>query len=180
MGFESRAYDDGTGAPVVVLVVTGTHDVGRLVALLNGGPLLVEQMLAGDRIKRQVRRRAGGRAALELLRAHGGPDLRLDGPETLWWVPDDHPYNHPELHTTKTDAQRGAINRYRGDNPDRANAVFTWEPENPGMPDGVEEELVADGRATGLIVVPVAVREPKLTPARKPAAAAAEPQSAGI
>src|SRR5690348_5314843 len=36
MAYESRAYDNEHGDPVVVLVVTGTHDVSRLVNLFNG------------------------------------------------------------------------------------------------------------------------------------------------
>lgn len=80
MSYESRAYDKHTGDgfppdPVVVLVVTGTHDVSRLVNLLNGGQPLVEQIQLGQRIIRQVKRRNAGRAALKLLRDHGGPDF---------------------------------------------------------------------------------------------------------
>jgi hypothetical protein len=80
MSYESRAYDrsnsDGFPAdPVVVLVVTGTHDVSRLVNLLNGGQPVVEQLRLRDRIVRQVKRHNAGRGALELLRAHGGPDF---------------------------------------------------------------------------------------------------------
>jgi len=85
--YESRAYDkpvpdeDVFGPePVVVLVVTGTHDVGRLVGLLAGGHPLVEQLSLGKRIRSQVRRHSGGRAALELLRQHGGPDFTKDTP----------------------------------------------------------------------------------------------------
>lgn len=76
--YESRAYDkpntDGFGPdPVVVLVVTGTHDVSRLVHLLSRG--LIEHLEVAKRVLRQVKRHNGGRAALELLRAHGGPDF---------------------------------------------------------------------------------------------------------
>lgn len=35
MGTEFRTYDNEHGDPVVVLVTTGTHDVSRLVQLLN-------------------------------------------------------------------------------------------------------------------------------------------------
>jgi DNA-binding NarL/FixJ family response regulator len=78
MSYESRAYDeparDGFGPdPVVVLVVKGTHDVSRLVNLFAHGT--IEQIEVGKRINAQVRRDAGGRAALELLAAHGGPDF---------------------------------------------------------------------------------------------------------
>jgi hypothetical protein len=80
MMYESRAYDkvngDGFGPdPVIVLVVTGTHDVSRFVDLLAGGQPLTEQLSLGKRIREQVRRHNGGRAALELLRRHGGPDF---------------------------------------------------------------------------------------------------------
>jgi hypothetical protein len=78
--YESRAYDkdndEGFGPdPVVVLVVTGTHDVSRLLSLLNGGSLLCEQLSLGKQLARQVARHNGGQAALKLLAAHGGPDL---------------------------------------------------------------------------------------------------------
>lgn len=78
--YESRAYDkttdDGFGPdPVVVLVVTGTHDVSRLVNLFAGGQPVIEQISVGQQILRQVKRHNGCRAALELLRRHGGPDF---------------------------------------------------------------------------------------------------------
>jgi hypothetical protein len=84
--YESRAYDkpntDGFGPdPVVVLVVTGTHDVSRLVNLLSGGVPVIEQGALAERIRRQVRRHNGGRAALELLRQHGGPDFTKEASE---------------------------------------------------------------------------------------------------
>lgn len=79
MSYESRAYDehdDGFGPdPVVVLVVRGTHDVSRLINLFAGWPPVIEQLSVGKRIRQQVRRHNGGRAALELLRQHGGPDF---------------------------------------------------------------------------------------------------------
>lgn len=83
MSYESRAYDKHTGDgfppdPVVVLVATGTHDVSRLVNLLNGGQPVVEQVHLGRRIVRQVKRHDAGRAALELLKQHGGPDFTGD------------------------------------------------------------------------------------------------------
>jgi hypothetical protein len=76
--YESRAYDNDNGEPVVVLVVIGTHDVSRLVNLLVGkmaGHPVCEQISVGQRVLRQVRRHNGGRAALQLLAAHGGPQL---------------------------------------------------------------------------------------------------------
>lgn len=86
MSYESRAYDkvndDGFGPdPVVVLVVTGTHDVSRLVGLLASGQPLVEQIALGRKVREQVRRHSGGRAALELLRLHGGPDFTQERTE---------------------------------------------------------------------------------------------------
>ncbi|MCK2219751.1 hypothetical protein MF672_039040 [Actinomadura sp. ATCC 31491] len=76
MTYESRAYDNEHGDPVVVLVVTGTHDVSRIVNLLAGNRMaLCEHMGVSEQILRQVRRHNGGRAALKLLAAHGGPDL---------------------------------------------------------------------------------------------------------
>lgn len=73
MSYESRAYDNEHGDPVVVLVATGTHDVSRLVNLLQSGNS--EQVSLGGTVLRQVRRHNGGRAALQLLAAHGGPDF---------------------------------------------------------------------------------------------------------
>lgn|GEM_PF-4672762 len=73
--YESRAYDNHHGDPVVVLVVTGTHDVSRLVGLLQRGTPVVEQLALAERITRQVRRHTGGHAALKLLADHGGPNL---------------------------------------------------------------------------------------------------------
>jgi hypothetical protein len=73
MAYESRAYDNEHGDPVVVLVVDGTHDVSRLVNLLAAGTC--EQVGVSAKVLRQVRRHNGGREALRLLAAHGGPDF---------------------------------------------------------------------------------------------------------
>lgn len=73
MSYETRAYDNEHGDPVVVLVATGTHDVSRLTMLLSRGNC--EQVDLSEQVLRQVRRHNGGRAALQLLAAHGGPDL---------------------------------------------------------------------------------------------------------
>jgi hypothetical protein len=87
MSYESRAYDRDNTAdgfapdPVVVLVVTGTHDVSRFVHLLAGGAPVIEQYELGNTIRRQVRAHNGGRAALKLLAAHGGPDFTQEGGE---------------------------------------------------------------------------------------------------
>ncbi len=77
MSYESRAYDNEHGDPVVVLVATGTHDVSRLVNLMaHAKPFpTCEQVALGNRIAEQVRRHNGGRAALRLLRDHGGADF---------------------------------------------------------------------------------------------------------
>lgn len=76
MSYETRAYDNEHGDPVVVLVATGTHDVSRLVNLLSRGN--GEQVQLAGRVLQQVRRHNGGRAALQLLAAHGGPDFLYD------------------------------------------------------------------------------------------------------
>lgn len=73
MSYDTRAYDNEHGDPVVVLVATGTHDVSRLVQALNRGTC--EQVELGAKVVRQVRRHNGGQAALRLLARHGGPDL---------------------------------------------------------------------------------------------------------
>lgn len=81
MSYETRAYDrandDGFPSdPVVVLVATGIHDVSRFVNLLAGSRIsLCEHGELAHQIRRQVKENDGGRAALELLAAHGGPDL---------------------------------------------------------------------------------------------------------
>lgn len=73
MSYETRAYDNEHGDPVVVLVADGTHDVGRLAGLLATGNC--EQSELGRTVLRQIRQHDGGRAALQMLAAHGGPDL---------------------------------------------------------------------------------------------------------
>jgi len=78
MSYQTRAYDydngDGFGPdPVVVMVVKGAHDVSRLIHLFKRG--LIEQGMVADQLVNQVNRHNGGRAALKLLAAHGGPDL---------------------------------------------------------------------------------------------------------
>lgn len=76
MAYETRAYDNEHGDPVVVLVATGTHDVSRLVQLFSSGNC--EQVDLADTMLREIRRHNGGRAALQLLAAHGGPDLLFE------------------------------------------------------------------------------------------------------
>lgn len=80
---ETRAYDkpdtEFGPEPVVVMVVTGQHDVSRLLYLLSRGN--IEHVQVGARLLQQVRRHNGGRAALELLKAHGGPDFTTEPEE---------------------------------------------------------------------------------------------------
>ncbi|WP_433225474.1 hypothetical protein [Actinomadura formosensis] len=83
MSYESRTYDNGHGDPVVVLVVTGQHDVSRFANWMNGRVPTVEIMQAGEKILRQVKRHNGGRAALALLKEHGGPDFTATPEETV-------------------------------------------------------------------------------------------------
>ncbi len=78
MSVETRAYDkpndDGFPPdPVVVLVATGTHDVSRLVQALAAGNS--EQVKQADTLAKQLRRHNAGRAALSLLKQHGGTDF---------------------------------------------------------------------------------------------------------
>lgn len=73
MATDLRVYDNEHGDPVVVMVTTGTFDVSRLVALMEKGRS--EDHDRADAILRGVRRHNGGRAALRVLKAHGGPDL---------------------------------------------------------------------------------------------------------
>lgn len=73
--YESRAYNNEHGEPVVVLVVTGTHDVSRFTNWMNGRVPVIEIYEAGEKLLRQLRRNNSGRAALKLLKDHGGPDF---------------------------------------------------------------------------------------------------------
>lgn len=73
MATDLRVYDNEHGDPVVVMVTTGTHDVSRLVGLMQQGRC--EDHDQAKAILRGVRRHNGGRAALKVLAAHGGPDL---------------------------------------------------------------------------------------------------------
>lgn len=73
MSVKGRTYRNEHGDPVVVLVATGTHDVSRLVNALERGNC--EQSDMAGRLVRSLRRHNAGRAALTLLRDHGGPDF---------------------------------------------------------------------------------------------------------
>jgi hypothetical protein len=73
MATDLRVYDNQHGDPVVVMVTTGTFDVSRLVGLMEKGRC--EDGARARAILRALRRHNGGRGALRLLAAHGGPDL---------------------------------------------------------------------------------------------------------
>lgn len=81
MSFESRTYDNQHGDPIVVMVVTGTHDVSRVTNLFNGASPLTEHLIWGQALRRQLNRHNAGRAALSLLKKHGGPDFTVDPAE---------------------------------------------------------------------------------------------------
>jgi hypothetical protein len=101
--YMSRAYDDGDGQPVVVLVASGTHDVSRLVATIQRGTC--EQANLAAKLIRQVNRHNGGRAALALLRAHGGPDLLAPVPDYPPATFDNEPgWVHPTDRSEKRSA----------------------------------------------------------------------------
>jgi hypothetical protein len=70
---EVRVYDMEDGHPCVVMVTSGTHDVSRLANLLHSGRC--EDQATATYIRRTLSRHRGGRAALALLKEHGGPDL---------------------------------------------------------------------------------------------------------
>ena len=74
--FTTKTVPDGQHGdemPRLVLTVEGTHDISRMVGLLNRGNC--EQGDLGRRVVRSLQRHEGGRASLELLKRHGGPDL---------------------------------------------------------------------------------------------------------
>lgn len=73
VSYAARTYDNEHGDPVVVLVVTGTHDVSRIVQALTAGNC--EQSGLGERIVKMLKRHNKGRLALALLKAHGGADF---------------------------------------------------------------------------------------------------------
>lgn len=78
MAIVTRVHENEYDEPTVVIVVTGTHEVSRLVNLFRG-MALVEHVSAGDKLVKQLRRTTGGKAALDLLKRHGGPDLTQGG-----------------------------------------------------------------------------------------------------
>lgn len=74
MSVEGRVYDNGHGDPVVELTIVGTFDVSRLIELRETRGRVEDVDLAAS-LRRKLRRTAGGRAALQVLKDHGGPDL---------------------------------------------------------------------------------------------------------
>ena len=77
-GFTTKDIEtehDGS-VPVLTIIVEGTHDISRIVNLLGTGNC--EQGDLCRRVSRSLRRLDGGRAALALLKRHGGPDLTTD------------------------------------------------------------------------------------------------------
>lgn len=89
----TKTTDSGVGIhwddPVVVLVVTGTHDVSRIVQCLRHGNS--EQAALGTKIAKSLQRNTTGQRALELLRRHGGEDLTA-------LEPDEDPVDHLVRH----------------------------------------------------------------------------------
>lgn len=69
---EVRAYDEDIRGGKVIIAVAGQHDISRLVHLLDGGHLSVEWLAVGRSLRSKLRRHETGRAALALLRQHGG------------------------------------------------------------------------------------------------------------
>jgi hypothetical protein len=97
--YQSRAYDDENGEPVVVLVTTGQHDVSRLINLFNGRLALCEHIGVASQMLRQVRRHNGGRKALALLKAHGGPDFTREDAHPEVWVDSNNGDAYDLTHT---------------------------------------------------------------------------------
>lgn len=81
MSYAIRTYDTEQGDPVVVMVVKGTHDVSRIVQALTHGNC--EQAEQGFRLVARLKRHNKGRAALALLKAHGGADFTDPDDEAL-------------------------------------------------------------------------------------------------
>lgn len=75
---EIHAYDEPTRGGRAIIAVAGQHDISRLVRLLDGGPPSVEWLAVGKTLRARLRRHTTGRAALTLLRQHGG-NAEADG-----------------------------------------------------------------------------------------------------
>ncbi len=74
---DTETEHDGA-VPTLTITVEGTHDISRMVNLLASGNC--EQGDLQRRIVRSLRRLEGGRAALDLLKRHGGPDFTAEPP----------------------------------------------------------------------------------------------------
>lgn len=88
MSYDVRAYDRPSAPgwppdPVVVLVAEGTHDVSRLVNVLNGQVPTLEQIGIGGRIVRSLSQHNSGEEALKLLERHGGHDFTREPTVTV-------------------------------------------------------------------------------------------------
>lgn len=77
MSVDIRAMKNDAGDPVLVHVVTGTHDISRHVSVHSGGFARCEDLTAAEIMRKAMRRRSDGRAAMRLLAQHGGPDFVL-------------------------------------------------------------------------------------------------------
>lgn len=86
MSYSTRAYDDEHGQPVVIMVVEGHHDVSRFLHFMHRGFPTSGQMLVAAKLRRQVAAHNGGKRALLLLHAHGGPNLLAEDNEWPWHV----------------------------------------------------------------------------------------------
>lgn len=136
MATEVRVYDMEDGHPCVVMVTSGTHDVSRLANLLHSGRC--EDQTTATYIRKTLSRHRGGRAALKLLRDHGGPDLVVGtapSDETrylvwshkhgLWWKANECGYT----------ADIWTAGRYDKAGAGRASTAGYWTED--GRPDGV-------------------------------------------
>ena len=77
MSVDIRATKNTAGDPVLVHVVTGTHDISRHVSVHSGGFARCEDLQYVEVMRKALRRRSDGRAAMRLLAQHGGPDFTL-------------------------------------------------------------------------------------------------------
>lgn len=94
---------DGFGPdPIVTMTVRGTFDVSRLLNLLNGAGARCEDLDRAEELAAKLRRHAGGRAALQTLKAHGGPDFTNADAEQdqVAGIADIPPWARPEVRFT--------------------------------------------------------------------------------
>lgn len=109
MTIKTGAYDGADGQPVIVIVVTGEHDVSRMMHLMHRGVPSACLSLAAAKLRLQIKRHNGGQRALHLLARHGGPDLLTEDRDAPW-------------HT---------IRRYIGSSPFQDGEVRLWDVEHP-------------------------------------------------